>query len=159
MVRNTSDMDVEITVECITASTNEYGQINYTTQPQWPESSLKYGFTQITQVPRETIALPAGASEQVSIVVRMPEEPIEGVILGAIHIVQSTISAPEGSLSQQFAYAIAVQLSMKDESPDPVMEMGEIDFTPQNNLIAITAQVRNTAPVVAKEMAYSRSWC
>lgn len=150
VVSNHSAFDVDVAVEAITASTGEDGLINYTAQPQLTEQTLQYGFAQLAEVPVERLSIPAGGSEQVSVVVHMPDEPLEGAVLGAIHIMQET-AVEEGSLSHQFAYAIAVKLSDGGELPAPVFELGDVFFSPQEGRAAITTHIRNTAPAVVKE--------
>lgn len=152
-VNNTGAYDVEVAVETVTASTSENGMINYTTPPQWNEQSLQHPFAELAQATQERVSIPAGGSEQVVVLVNMPAEPVEGVILGSIHIVQETVEETDGALSHQFAYAIAVQLANGDERVSPAFALGDVLFAPQGDRAAVSAGMRNISPAVAKEIS------
>lgn len=153
MITNNTAFDVEVSIEAITASTAPTGLINYTTQPELAEETLENGFAQLAEVPVERVQIAAGAAEQVTVTVHMPEQPLEGVILGAIHVVQETVTPEQGSLSYQYAYAIAVQLSTGSERPDLNFEIGDVFLSPKDNRVAVTTHIRNITPVVGKKLS------
>lgn len=153
LVSNNSAFDIELSIEAGTATTNANGMIVYAATPQYAEQTLQHAFAQLADVQTESLALPAGATEQVTVSVTMPESPVEGIILGAISVVQTTPQTDEGSnLSHEFAYAIPVKLSGSEERLPVSFEMGDVFLSPQGTQVAISTHIRNVAPAIGKEL-------
>ncbi len=80
-MKNDTDKDVIVETYANTAITNSNGIVDYSTKNPKFDSTLKFPFSKIAKVQKET-KIPAKSTVTLDVNVEMPNEPFDGVILG-----------------------------------------------------------------------------
>jgi hypothetical protein len=153
-IRNTSNDDIVVLVETITASTNRNGIINYSSEVEADES-LKHPFSELATLPGRYFEIEAGQTKRVPISLKIPNEPISGIILGSVRVLREVTQAERdagGAVVNQFASVTAVRIA-GDISQDNIpadFALGEVEVDVINSRASIIAHVRNTQPKLIK---------
>ena len=148
-VSNNTDEPITVELSIFAAGTNRNGIIDYTAQGQLDDSAAN-SLSDIAHIPIDgDIAIPAGQSVEVPIVINVPEEGFEGVILGAIHTLLGITDeerASAGMIVNRFAQVVIVRLQQQEIIPEPDFALGEVSGDMVNHRAAIVANVINTQP-------------
>ena len=151
-IRNFRDEPITVELSLITASTNRNGIIEYSS-PGIQDETMAYAFADIARFlyDSEEIYIPAGQSVDVPIVINIPEEGFDGIILGAVHallgITDEEIAAA-GTIINRFAGVIPVRLQENDIRIAPDFLLGDVHADVINRRPAVVAEIRNPAPRV-----------
>ena len=154
-VSNTFDEEITVFVEVVTASTSRYGEIDYTDRGGTMDETLAYSFEDIAQVEIENITIPIEQNIDIPIKLTIPDEPFEGMILGAIRILREpteTEIAESGAITNQYAFAIAVRLVQDENAENIPAEFiltgvrAELVYSRAN----IIATIRNPQPKIIR---------
>jgi len=153
-IGNTSDVDIAVLVETITASTSRSGQINYTSRGVHDET-LKYSFEEMVSIPQDYYSIPAGTSIKVPISLTVPDEPFEGALLGSVRVLREATQeekAAAGAIVNQYAHVTAVRIIQNEnaEAINADFALGEITAELVNYRASIVAMIRNTQPMIIK---------
>lgn len=162
---NTSNKDITVSVDTISASTNRNGIIDYTT-PNIKDESLIVAFSEIAAPESEQITIPKNSSKMSDIKVTMPKQLYDGSVLGGLifrkvsnqkEINDSLTSSQENNtagatIDNIYSYVVGVKLTETDTKVSPNFEIDSIDPTAINYQKAIFANIRNTQPLIIKGM-------
>ena len=120
-VSNKLDEEIVVTVEAVTASTNRNGIVDYTTsEGATLDESMAYAFADLVRIPEKTISIPPGSGKTIAFTVTMPDQPFDGIILGALHVKKELSEkerAEAGTIINQYSYAIGVRIAMSSDEP------------------------------------------
>jgi len=151
IINNSTDEDIIVLVETITASTNRNGDVNYTPTGQIMDETLKHALEDIATVPESHYSIPANTNLQVPINLSIPNEPFDGIILGSIRVLREATDeerAAAGSIVNQMAFVNVVRL-LQDEEAENIpadFKLGVITAELINFRAGIVANIRNTQP-------------
>lgn len=138
------------------ASTGRNGTIAYT-NPNVRDSAMTLAVTDVAAPLSQNITVPPNGSETVTIRIKMPDEPIDGVLLGGIAVTGndtgSDTQAVQGvSLKNTITYVTALKLTTDDSEVAPDFELASVAPQLVNYRTAIVATLRNKAARIVKDM-------
>jgi hypothetical protein len=159
IISNTSQREITVSVETVTASTGRNGAINYSSAGLMDET-LQYSFEDLARPPQSHYTIPAQDSIRVPIRLNTPQEPFDGIILGSIVVLREATQEERdesGSIVNQFAQVIQVRLRNSEEAADiPThFELEGIFSEPESFRVSITANLRNIQPKMLREASVS----
>lgn len=158
-VTNSKSEDITIITELNSASTGRNGLIVYT-DPDIRDENLKTSITDIAQLREKTITIPADSSSSVYIDIAMPEEAVYGTILGGITFTEQEQEDEElnsetdsgVSIKNKITYVIGLKVTESNDTVTPDFELVSINPTLINYKPAVSVKVRNTEPLIVKDM-------
>ena len=150
IVGNTGNEEISVEVSLFTANTNRNGIVDYT-MPGQSDITLAHSFSDIASLPagHEHIVIPAGQNVSVPIIIDIPEEGFEGIMLGSLHVLLGITEeerAAAGMIVNRFANVIVVMLRENDTPVAPDFLLGDVGAGIVNYRAAIVAEVRNPQP-------------
>ena len=155
-VGNATSDDMTVTIHLISASTNRNGIINYTT-PGYNDETMRHPFSEIAFLPdaaQGEVVIPVGYQGRVPIFIDIPDEKFEGMILGAIRVIQELSEedlAAGGTIVNRYSFVLAVRLQHSFENDiEPDFLLGEVGPQLINHRNAIVAHVRHTQPRITR---------
>ena len=160
-VSNSSDREIIVLVETITATTSRNGQINYTSRGAADET-MKYAFADLVDLHESYFPIPGGSEIRIPIGLTIPDDPFDGAVLGSIRVLREATQEEKeaaGAIVNQYAHVTAVRL-VQDENAESIpadFALGSIDAELINYRASIVAQIRNTQPRVIKGASASAS--
>lgn len=151
-INNSNKEEIAVLVEAITATTNRNGIINYTT-PALSDESLRYPFSELAAVSEELITIPANSSKVVPVLVTVPDEQFDGIILGSIRVLKDLTEeekAAGGTIVNRYSYVVAVRLQQNNNEIAAEFLLGDVEATLVNHRASVEANVRNPQPKLVK---------
>lgn len=157
IIDNSEEEDILVNVALNNASTARNGLIVYHI-PDIKDKNMPLSITDIAQVTEPEVLIPAGSFTTVDIEIKMPSQSFDGILLGGIVTTARKISEPPPSpssgtaLTNEYIYVTALKIRQNDIPVKPDFEF--ISITPEliNHHNAVTVNLRNTAPSIAKEI-------
>lgn len=153
---NESSREQTFEIEAISASTNRNGIIDYKT-PNIRDESLRYPFSEIASVEKNSLTVPANNSKVASIQVSMPSKEYDGAILGGIVVtktsqINNTQPLEEAGVHIQniYSYVLGVILRENDTILEPEFELVNIYPESVSNQPAIIHEIRNVPALIVK---------
>ncbi|MEG0285930.1 MAG: DUF916 and DUF3324 domain-containing protein [Vagococcus sp.] len=160
IVHNKSDQAITTKFEINPAATGENGGFIYTLKDSDRDESMKLSISDIASTV-DTISIPAKGSGRVIIKLKIPKKPFEGIILGGIRI--SSISDSENkekeeangfSVSNSFAYTIAIRLQENDKLPTSELFLKSVQASQIVGRNSIKATLQNPTPTIIDKVSY-----
>lgn len=156
---NPTNKKETIKLEIKDAITNDVGVIDYMGKEDdyQRDPSLKYALSDMASVPKEVTVAPK-SREIVKIKLDMPEEKLDGVVIGAIQVSRADEKAEKDSegvtLKSVAAYRVGIKLSESDEDIKAKLELVDAfpDHTNQKNVIK--GNLRNETPILLEKVKY-----
>ncbi|MDT1940699.1 MULTISPECIES: DUF916 and DUF3324 domain-containing protein [Carnobacterium] len=161
VLRNSTDKDLTMIASANSAVTNDNGVVDYSFSKPKADSTLKVPLSQIAVIEKETV-VPAKSDKIVKVHVKMPNEPIEGVIAGGIYLQQkedtNQKNAGDGGvqIKNKYVYVMGIQLREKEDISQLVadMKLDKKKIKPKQvnyrNVLGINLQ--NTEPVYIRNL-------
>lgn len=155
---NSSNDDMNISLQLSYATSSIYDTIQYTEIDESKKDiTLKHPLTSIASLEKDVYTVGPNSSIKVPIYLKMPDEPLNGVILGGI-IAKKVSETDLGyeneiSISNEYVYIVGMVLRENNEKliPDLIFSPNStVSFTDKN--IAITANLHNPQPIIMKYM-------
>ncbi|WP_059106012.1 DUF916 and DUF3324 domain-containing protein [Shouchella shacheensis] len=159
LVTNTSDEEIVVLPRVTVATTNPHMEIDYTQIDPELDESMTLPITDIASV-EEEIVLPPHEQKEVPIELALPNQPVEGMILGGLHFEEAPSSDEEEdaqgvAVTNTYAYVIGLKLQ-SDERPveaiTPELHLHSIQPKLINYRQAITATLQNRTAVLVDEL-------
>ncbi|WP_213422589.1 DUF916 and DUF3324 domain-containing protein [Bhargavaea massiliensis] len=148
-IYNHEQEELTVRLGVYNASTNSNGIIVY--EEGEIDPSLTEPITDLLSFKEEEVTIPAAGTKTVAATLKVPEKPFEGIRLGGMHFekVLDEEGPAEGvQIENRYAYVIGVQLSESGKPVKPELVFGEVKPDLVNHRTAVTAKLRNTAPVL-----------
>ncbi|WP_206911331.1 hypothetical protein IGL98_001952 [Enterococcus sp. DIV0840] len=152
-------LEKEVTVEnhANTAITNDNGIVDYSNSDPKLDATLRAPFSVISEVEKET-TIPAKSSKTLKIKVTMPDEELDGVILGGLHFTEKEDKGKADKenagvqIKNRFAFAIGVLIRQNDTVIKPDLKLGKIQPSQVNYRNVLKTNIQNTKPVIIQDM-------
>ncbi|MEI5988687.1 hypothetical protein A5881_000174 [Enterococcus termitis] len=157
LMNNPLDKEVIVENHANTAVTNDNGIVDYSNSAPKLDKTLKAPFSTITEVEKET-KIPPKSSKTLKVKVTMPEQALDGVILGGLHFTEKEDLAKESQdksgvqIKNRFAFAIGVLIRENDKVVKPELKLGEIQPSQVNYRNVLKANLQNTQPVIIQDL-------
>ncbi|MDZ5759246.1 DUF916 and DUF3324 domain-containing protein [Carnobacterium maltaromaticum] len=154
---NSSDAEQKVKVEPNNATTNSNGVIEYKKVDKKKDSSMKYGLTDIIS-PAQEILLAPHEVKKISFKLKMPNEKMNGVILGGFYVSKlTTDSASEKKdegvqLKNEFSYVVGVQVRQNENLVKPNLKLNNVKAGLKNYRTSILANLQNDQPTILKNL-------
>lgn len=155
-VTNTSNEPLQIELLLSYATTSPNGLILYTeTEEGKKDPSLQHPLTSIVSIQDKIVTVQPNSEMIVPLLLTMPAEPFDGVILGGI---QARKLNPEASSAQgvaianEFAYVVGIAISETNVTISPQLLLTHLKPIFYDNSVAIQAALQNPKPIIMKRM-------
>ena len=162
-VHNQTGREMTVEVNAITASSGRHGVIDYTT-PGVRDESLSHVFSDITQLERDTLTIPARGSTKAVVRVTMPKQTFDGVVLGGLVFTRALPNAAESDSSadvlgarvlNRYSYVVGVVLNETDTPVEPEFEVIAVQPELVNHAASAVHYIRNRNAAIVKGMSLS----
>lgn len=142
------------------ASTNRTGVIDYTKNDLTKkDKSLEYPLPELAKIPddQKLLTIPVNGKKTVQVMIEMPAESIDGVVLGAVEFkkknTKETKKTKGVSLKNEYSYIVGMQLAESDKQVKPHMNLLSIKPALLNYHTAIVANLQNDQPVILENLS------
>jgi hypothetical protein len=160
LVENTGPEPISVTVETVAASTNRDGRLHYISAG-FLDETMAHPFSALATPEETLLEIPAYEARTAAVALTMPDEPIRGVVLGAIRLVRVPDPEDEGDgagIVNQYSYVVGVRLRHaaaleNREEVIPELTLGDVHGDMVNHKAAIVVEIRNKTPIIAREIA------
>ncbi|MBC1806688.1 DUF916 and DUF3324 domain-containing protein [Listeria sp. FSL L7-0993] len=159
-VMNSSNEEIQVEASVNYASTNRTGLIDYTKNDLTKkDKSLKYPLPELAKIPddQQLLTIPVNGKKTVQVMIEMPDESIDGVVLGAVQFKKKNTTETKQtkgvSLKNEYSYIVGMQLSETDKLVKPHMNLLSIKPTLINYHTAVAAKLQNDQPVIINNLS------
>lgn len=166
-VMNSGNVEIEVQVSAISASTASNGLIDYRTANRH-DTSLKVPFSSIATVQQPVMRIPAGQTQQAIISVNMPAESYDGVILGGLVFTKtpdSELTGEDGQplgedqagtmITNVYSYVLGAVLNESDVEVLPDFELVAVEGELVDYSASAVHYIRNKEAAIAKDIVVS----
>ncbi len=147
---NHEDEELTVNVTPTTSSTNQNGLIVYEEQESY-DDSLKYPISEFVTIEEPTVTIPANETATVEMTLTIPDEKLEGFLLGGILIQKesSQDNDQEGvQIQNEYAYVIGLQATMDEQVVESNLNLKGLRPELVNYRTAVIAELQNDQPVI-----------
>lgn len=159
-VMNSSNEEIQVEAAVNYASTNRTGLIDYTKNDLTKkDKSLKYPLPELAKIPddQQLLTIPVNGKKTVQVTIEMPDESIDGVVLGAVQFKKKNTTETKQtkgvSLKNEYSYIVGMQLSETDKLVKPHMNLLSIKPTLINYHTAVAAKLQNDQAVIINNLS------
>ncbi|EAH0768589.1 DUF916 domain-containing protein, partial [Listeria monocytogenes] len=159
-VMNSSNEEIQVEAAINYASTNRTGVIDYTKNDLTKkDKSLEYPLPELAKIPddQKLLTIPVNGKKTVQVMIEMPAESIDGVVLGAVEFkkknTKETKKTKGVSLKNEYSYIVGMQLAESDKQVKPHMNLLSIKPALLNYHTAIVANLQNDQPVILENLS------
>lgn len=156
-VINGESKNTKVNVEANNATTNDNGITSYLRQDKKEQdNTLKIPFSEIATVEQENpIIIPANSSVDVDVVVQIPKEPFQGIILGGIRVTSEDNKEKDGekaAVTSEIAYTVGVVLKENPDKIQPDIKLLGVKTEQRNGRNYISTNLQNAAQTIVKNL-------
>ena len=138
-VYNNSSEALDASISLFSVGTAESGRVNYRMAGQ-RDSNTSLAFTDVAPQTQRNITIPAGHNEEIQILISIPSEGFDGIILGSIYILATESTTSE----RRFSQTIPVKLYENNRSVEANFLLGNVSIDHTNN--SLTIEIRHPQP-------------
>ena len=160
---NQGEKDATVNIEINPAYTGDGGSFVYTEDDTNKDSSLKFPLSSIA-ASEQTVSIPAKGTAVTKVKLEIPEEPFEGLILGAIRVTsadtkeQETGESKQGfNISNNFAYSVAIQLRESDDLPKSELKIKKVFASQVAGRNTVKINLQNPTATIIDNVSYEAS--
>jgi len=154
-IYNHENEEITVQGDIHNASTNSNGLVVYEEQEEI-DPSLENPMTELVSLEASEWTIPAGESLTVTAALEVLEEEFDGIKLGGFHFIKA-LSEEEmenaGTIQNQYAYVIAIQLSQNDDEVMPNLNFINVKPGLVNHRTAIITEIQNDQPILMGDLA------
>lgn len=157
---NQGDKDATVNIDINPAYTGDGGSFVYTEDEANKDPSLKYPLSSIA-TSEQTVSIPAQGTTVTKIILDIPNEPFEGLILGAIRVTsadageQKTEETKKGfNISNNFAYSVAIQLRESDDLPKSNLALKKVFASQVAGRNTVKINLQNPTATIIDNVSY-----
>ncbi|PZG47241.1 cell surface protein [Listeria ivanovii] len=152
-VELTNQSEEEITIKCLanTAVTNDMGYADYSIPNTKADKTLKYPFAKIITKSVDEVTLKPNETKTWEVVIQMPAEKYNGIILGGLHFQEKKDKDEEKKskekdvqIKNEYAYVIGVKLTETPTVVKPELALNKIKPTIKNYRNVVEFNLQNT---------------
>lgn len=153
-VTNTTDKEIIVTAEANPGLTNGNGSIEYKPLENRDES-MKHPFSELATLNEDTLVIPPNSTVPSVMTITMPEEEIDGMIIGAF--VFTKVPEDKGeeqgmSITNVYSYVIGVVLKENDTKIEPDFEFQKVTPDLVDFRTSLVHTIVNPKPIIADDM-------
>lgn len=143
---NHTDEDVDVDVNSGQATTSDGGMVDYAAVNGNVDASLKQNMTDLLTFKTQRVHLVARKSQNVTVLVKMPDTPIDGEMAGGVRFHQVNTEAKAKTkgfqLTNELSYVIAIVARQKMTLPEPNLELLGVRASQLDaqNIVAVNLQ-------------------
>lgn len=162
-VYNMSDKESTAKIEVNPAYTGASGSFNYSMDASERDESMKLPLSDIAKVD-EHISIPAKSEADVKIKLTIPAEEFDGIIFGGIRVTNAEKASKAAdkneeengsfSISNKYAYTIAVRLREKEKLPKSDLKIKTIAASQVVGRNAVKVNLQNPTPTIIDKVTY-----
>lgn len=147
---NTSSKQQKVTIQVNDATTNEFGDIDYSDRSKIVsrDKSLKIALKDIVTIDSE-LTIPAHKTMTTTIQLKMPDQRFDGMILGGIKVVSS-----EAKNTEKQTYIVAVKLTETDIPVAAKLNLLDVVSETKAGKNTIKATIQNDQAVNLEDIEY-----
>jgi len=148
IVSNSNNVEITVQFNLFSATTNQNGIVDYTS-PGVSDTSLRYPIEEIATFDQEMVKLDANSRREVIITLDLPDETIEGTILGVIRATRELTEEEEatpGMIVNHFNSDIIIRIQQTNTPIEVDFLLGDVRMELVNHRAAIVADIRNYKP-------------
>lgn len=140
MIANNSGVEQTYLISVNSASTNKNGLINYKEDNKEP--SLPVSLSEIAKVPKE-VTVPPVSDKEVEVKIKLPSDPFEGVLVGAIHTrLKGEVEGSDGSaMSVKNTYGYIIGIVVTESENQPLSKVDKLELKSVENKIDVGKKV------------------
>lgn len=157
---NQGDQDATVNIDINPAYTGDGGSFVYTEDDTNKDSSLKYPLSSIA-TSEQTVSIPAKGTTVTKVQLEIPDEPFEGLILGAIRVTSADAKAKETeetkkgfNISNNFAYSVAIQLRESDDLPKSELAIKKVFASQIAGRNTVKINLQNPTATIIDNVSY-----
>lgn len=151
---NHSENPIELEVNYHTAQTNDNGVIDYKGTKEKKDSSLAYDLKELI-IGDQTVKLNSKEKKEVPYTITMPEQKIEGILLGGFHIHKKDKEASTNQkvqIKNDYSYVIGLQLTETEQKVTPELKLNTVEPGLDNYRTTLFANLQNTTATMITDM-------
>ena len=139
-IANNSGVKQTYLISVNSASTNKNGLINYKEDNKEP--SLPVSLSEIADVPKE-VTLPPVSDKEVEVKLKLPSDPFQGVLVGAIHtrLKEETKNEDGSAMSVKNTYGYVIGIVVTESEDQPLSKGEKLELKSVENKIDIGKKV------------------
>jgi len=150
LVSNNRAEPITMEIDIFSPATGANGSIDYTSSGRHDTSMIHF-FEDIAWLTTDReITVPANGSKIVPIIINIPSEGFDGIIMGSVHALLGITPEEEaeaGMIVNRFAFALPVRLRGNNYTGiEPNFSIGDVDIQSVNYRAAIVADIHNSQP-------------
>ena len=161
VVRNDSDKAITVDDDIFTTYTNANGEVEYTSQAENYDESMKVKISDIAKVRASDlkVSVPAKSEKIVLADITLPEDIDDGALLGSWYFdkagqIDENTAGKGTSIQNKINYAIALKITVNKEVAKPEMTLTSASIGLLNYRKAFYAHLQNPLPAMITNIDY-----
>lgn len=145
-VVNQLDEPLTIATSFNRAITNSLGVVEYSGHKKDTSTTMPYDIETIVKVEEELIQLQPKERKDIHVTIKMPDKGFQGVLAGAIYLIEVPQEEQEGNIRNILSREIAVLLRHSDQKVTPQIAFKGMREERSNQRQLLTILMENTTP-------------
>lgn len=157
---NQGEQDATVNIAVNPAYTGDGGSFVYTEDAKNKDSSLKYPLSSIATT-EQTVSIPAKGTTVTKVQLEIPDEPFDGLILGAIRVTsadsgeETKEETKQGfNIANKIAYSVAIQLRESDELPKSDLALKKVFASQVAGRNTVKINLQNPTATIIDNVSY-----
>lgn len=152
---NSSGKEQTFDIAVNPAYTNDAGQIDYVDAKHKRDKTLKVDLAKITDV-EKTATVAAGETKTIPLTLKMPAEPVQGEILGGIHVTRQTAQGEQegAQLVNKFSYVIGLKIIESEEAVKRDLKLLNVKAGLSYHHTSVKAKMQNPEPTAMGHLTF-----
>ncbi|WP_430602003.1 hypothetical protein IGJ02_002193 [Enterococcus sp. DIV0724b] len=156
-VANSGDKEITLNIIPNVATTNQNGVIDFSEENRKIDSSLIHPITKLIKG-EQKVKLAPKEKKLVTFKVKMPEEKIQGKIVGGFYVYKDEAESNNGKseggvqITNKYAMVIGIQLIEEESTISAELKLNTIQPSLINYRTAVTANLQNIKPTFVNDL-------
>lgn len=150
-IKNNTPERKAFTVAIENAITNDHGVIEYQHEVKKYDPTLKNKFSDIAES-KKIIEIDAGKSANLDVLIQMPAEEFDGIILGGIRVSEQVVETKKTGISNVFSYVVPVKIKQNDQVIPNRLNFQGVKIGQQTYENVVKAKLQNPQPEILREL-------
>lgn len=151
-ITNHSDHIQQFNITVNTATTNGNGIVDYSKHSFDKDKSMTYSIQDLITIEQSLITIEAGATQMVSMTLQMPEQEIDGVLLGGVTVEPIIKQSEKQEIFNTYTHTIAIQVSENDNPVSAKLIGNEVSLDQINYHNVVKMNIQNPTARLLKNL-------